>query len=169
MKGDDMKKTYAEDFMRSVVSKALSNPNTTTRQIAKEVGIAPSTVYGWVRKYGGGIKGLKTARSASGDWTLEERFNMLLETANLSQEACSAYCRQRGIYQHQLTQWREAFMQPKIEAKHSQELAELKALRAENKALKKELNRKDKALAETSALLILKKKAAFLWGEEEED
>jgi transposase len=98
------------------------------------------------------------------DWTLEERFNTLLETAGLSQEACGAYCRQRGIYQHQLTQWREAFMQPKNEGKHTQELAELKALRAENKALKKELNRKDNALAETSALLILKKKQPFSGG-----
>jgi hypothetical protein len=46
-------------------------------------------------------------------------------------------------------------------------MTEVKALRTENRALKKELTRKEKALAEASALLILKKKAALLWGENE--
>ena len=47
--------------------------------------------------------------------------------------------------------------------------AELKKLKAEIKLLKKELNRKDRALAETSALLILKKKANLIWGKDEDD
>ncbi len=55
------------------------------------------------------------------------------------------------------------------EQKPSKESAELKALRSENKRLKKDLNRKDKALAETSALLVLKKKADLIWGDPEDD
>ena len=46
---------------------------------------------------------------------------------------------------------------------------ETRQLREENKRLKKELRRKDKALAETSALLVLKKKAHLIWGELEDD
>jgi hypothetical protein len=46
---------------------------------------------------------------------------------------------------------------------------ELKTLRQENRNLKKDLNRKDKALAETSALLVLKKKADLIWGDLEDD
>jgi hypothetical protein len=42
-------------------------------------------------------------------------------------------------------------------------------VREENRTLKKELRRKDKALAETTALLVLKKKAASIWGEPEDD
>ena len=37
-------------------------------------------------------------------------------------------------------------------------------LRARNKELERDLNRKDKALAETTALLVLKKKADLIWG-----
>jgi cytidylate kinase len=48
-------------------------------------------------------------------------------------------------------------------------LSELKALKEENKRLEKEIRRKDKALAEAAALLILKKKAAMIFGEREED
>lgn len=44
----------------------------------------------------------------------------------------------------------------------------MKTLRAENKALKKELNRKDRALAETAALLVLQKKVHEIWGNDED-
>lgn len=161
---------YTEEFKKLIVSKALSNPEISPRQVAREAGVASSTVYKWVKYYSMDVKGqFESTKRTPQDWTPEERFNMLVETANLTDEGRGIYCRQKGIYQHQLTQWRETFMQSKADTKQSQELAELKRLRAENKALKKELNRKDKALAETSALLILKKKAAFLWGEIEED
>jgi len=45
--------------------------------------------------------------------------------------------------------------------------AEIKQLKTENKALKKELNRKERALAETAALLVLKKKVHEIWGTDE--
>ena len=53
--------------------------------------------------------------------------------------------------------------------KKKQQDEELKLLKAENKVLKKELHRKEKALAETAALLVLKKKANLIWGDHEED
>jgi transposase len=160
---------YTEEFKRSIVKKVLLRSEIPLRRQAQEHGIAPSTINGWLKKYTNIQNVGNASKKWPKDWTLEERFNILLETNNLTDEPLGAYCRQKGIYPHQLAQWRETFMQSKTEGKQSQELAELRALRAENKALKKELNRKDKALAETSALLILKKKAAFLWGGSEED
>jgi len=37
------------------------------------------------------------------------------------------------------------------------------------RSLEKELRRKDKALAETAALLVLKKKVQEIWGDEDEN
>ena len=37
------------------------------------------------------------------------------------------------------------------------------------RALEKELNRKEKALAEVAALLVLRKKAQAIWGDTSED
>ena len=37
------------------------------------------------------------------------------------------------------------------------------------KELERELRRKDKALAETAALLVLKKKAQAIWGDREDE
>jgi len=47
--------------------------------------------------------------------------------------------------------------------------AEFNEMKAKNKKLESELRRKDKALAEASALLILKKKADLIWGENADD
>lgn len=55
------------------------------------------------------------------------------------------------------------------EKQMTKEKNELKALKEENKRLKRDLHRKNKALAETSALLVLKKKADLIWGELAED
>ena len=60
-------------------------------------------------------------------------------------------------------------MSRKTEDKNQSLIAEVKALRTENKKLKQDVKRKDAALSEASALLILKKKAAMIWGEIEGD
>ena len=92
----------------------------------------------------------------------------LLMTANLKEEKIGAYCREQGIYSFQLKEWNNKLMDFKEDQTITpKERLELKALRSENKKLKKDLTRKEKALAETSALLILKKKADLIWGDPE--
>jgi len=90
-----------------------------------------------------------------------------LETHALSEEERGAWCRQRGIHTHQLEQWRQTLIDGASES--SSATGETRSLRQENKALKKDLRRKEKALAETTTLLVLKKKAASIWGETEDD
>ena len=60
-------------------------------------------------------------------------------------------------------------MKPKQEVNNAKRQSELRKLKAENNKLQLELRRKDKALAEASALLVMKKKADLIWGESEED
>jgi len=100
-------------------------------------------------------------------WTRGERLEALLATHGLSEEEVGSWCRQRGIHTHHLAQWRRELVEGPEE--RSATAGELRSLRQENRGLKKELRRKDKALAETSALLVLKKKAAAIWGEVEDD
>ena len=79
------------------------------------------------------------------------------------------YCRKHGIYTHHLTQWKQAFMNMNSHNKTTKHQTEIKVLKAENKTLKKELHRKEKALAETAALLVLKKKVHEIWGADEDN
>ena len=76
----------------------------------------------------------------------------------------SAYCREKGIYTHHIKQWKQEVIQANTGANRQDDKAQLKTLKEENKPLKQELRRKEKVLAETAALLVLKKKAQQIWG-----
>jgi hypothetical protein len=76
-----------------------------------------------------------------------------------------SWCRKRGVFVHHLEQWKKDAIALLTQNRVHNRSKDAKCLRKENVDLKKELNRKDKALAETAALLVLKKKANFLWGE----
>ena len=96
---------------------------------------------------------------------------VVLETANLTEIEFSEYCREKGIYPEQVKEWKEDCINANDSAKENNSKAS-KELREERKAkekLEKELARKEKALAETAALLVLRKKADAIWGTDEED
>ncbi len=103
------------------------------------------------------------------DWTVEERFEALLETGQLNEEEVGRWCREHGVHTHQLSRWRQDAMAGTGGKTATAEQAETRRLREQVKELKKQLRRKDKALAEAAALLVLKKKAASIWGEPEDD
>ena len=80
-------------------------------------------------------------------------------------EDVQAWCRARGLFAHHLTSWEAAFCAGAKEATPS--ARELRALKDELAKLKREVGRKDKALAEAAALLVLQKKFRALWEDEE--
>ena len=98
-----------------------------------------------------------------------ERFQHLMVTAPLDAVAVGAYCREKGLYSSQLQQWKDDFMKTNDTKEPHAAQMELKALRSENKLLKQDIARKDRALAETTALLVLKKKANLIWPDSEGD
>ncbi|WP_294031950.1 transposase [Thiolapillus sp.] len=83
----------------------------------------------------------------------------------------SAYCRERGLYAEQISEWRAACEQANDWVRHQNK--QLKAIRKADekriKELERDLKRKEKALAETTALLVLRKKAQAIWGDTEEE
>jgi hypothetical protein len=99
-------------------------------------------------------------------WTAREKLRVVVETGQLSDQELGAYLRREGLHGAQVQQWREtaesALGRPS--RARSQQRAEVRTLRA----LERELRRKDKALAEAAALLVLKKKAQAIWGDEDD-
>ena len=94
----------------------------------------------------------------------------MLETAALNQVDLAEYCRKRGLYPAQIATWRSACEQANdwdraSAARLSQATKEEKK---RVKDLERELARKEKALAEAAALLILRKKASAIWGGDED-
>lgn len=154
---------YPLQLRENAVKKALTD-QVSKRQIAEEMGINLSTLQRWVRearKSGEPVMAKQKRRPQ--DWTREERLNALIEAAKLSEEELGPWCRQQGLHTHHLEKWRKELSQEQSNGQAS----EVKELKKEVNELKKELGRKDKALAETSALLVLKKKADAIWGDKE--
>ena len=160
----------SESAKQAIIKKALSANGQTGAEIALANNVGRSTLDKWVRhfKSENNIKG-KQVNGGSSTTTPAERFKHLQATFGQESVMIGAYCRKHGLYPHQLAQWEADFMTNTAHQKHPQPIAELKELRAEIKELKHIIFRKDKVLAETLALLVLKKKATQIWGESEED
>ena len=155
----------------SIVTKALSQQDKPLKEIAKESGVGYSTLQSWLRlkREGHPISSQRRGRPLKGQ-SQTPPLQHILATVGLDEEAVGSYCREQGIHGFQITQWKDELMtQDDNKKKSADHRKELKSLRDENKRLKKDLHLKDKALAETSALLVLKKKAHLIWGDLEED
>ena len=154
----------------AVIKKALSRDGKSIKDIAFSHNIGYSTLQKWLREYQNDVIMVESSKETSNQkLTSSERFQHLIATASFDAEATGIYCRKHGLFSFQLKQWKDEFMTQRNDVKKQAENSELKSLRAENKQLKQEVRRKDSALAEAAALLILKKKAGLIWGEVEDD
>jgi transposase len=172
-KGGDRKNIMnrlSAEAIKVIVEKALNRKEQPLKEIAKLYNIGLSTLNKWIRKYKAGSPVVSAAkvRSANGVVSAADRFKHVLAISKLDDTGVGVYCREQGLYSFQLQQWESEFMSYEPHEKNQETEIELKALRAENKVLKQDLLRKDRALAETTALLVLKKKANLLFGGHED-
>jgi len=158
---------YSEELKAQLIARSLRG-GITQEVLAEQFGISRKTVQNWMREYRtSGATPLTRKDKRPQSWTKEQRLEALLATHGLAEDELGSWCRERGVHTHHLAQWRRELVDASSEKMTG--AGETRALRQENHALKKELRRKDKALAETAALLVLKKKAASIWGEVEDD
>ena len=162
---------YPKEMKESIVVRMLQGDESVT-DIQRETGVGINTLYRW-RDKALNQKGLSaTTKYKNADkWSSQDKFTVVLETANLSEIEFSEYCRNKGIYPEQVKEWKLACMNANDgeKASNSKASKELREKRLEKEKLAKELQRKEKALAEAAALLVLRKKENAIWGTEEED
>lgn len=158
----------SEEAKQAIVKKVFGKNRQTQVEVARNNNISLSTLGKWVKCYRNNdaisINGMHSNKPLSA----HERFLHLQATYGLDDVAIGVYCRTHGFYSHQLQVWKEDFMSKNTEPQNQKQELELKKIQLENRQLKHEILRKDKALAETAALLILKKKAADIWGDFED-
>ena len=82
-----------------------------------------------------------------------------MEASSLDDEQLGAFLRSKGLHQTHLDQWRSQMLNGLLNGPSKKKSREKTVDAKRIRALEKELNRKDKALAETAALLVLKKKS----------
>ena len=166
---------YPKEFKESVIQKMMPPNNVSISQLVRETGIPDATLYTWRKKaLSRGIPVPGNGKNPD-QWSPENQLAVIIETAVLNQTEMAEYCRKKGLFAEQIQQWKEAFISS-VSASSGSTTEQRKALAVEQKKdkqtikkLERELKRKDKALAETAALLVLTKKAQEIWGEAEDD
>ena len=176
-----MRTRFTQTYKTQAVEKALTCSKTTNlAEIAESLGVGYSTLQKWIaqsrkqefesvprNELSSLTNMIKEKRPQ--DWNMEERLNMIIVCGSLNEKAVSELCRKQGIYPHHVEQWKLDFVSNNMLDNKMKVRSEVKTLRNENQTLKKELNRKDKALAETAALLVLQKKVSAIWGNDEDN
>ena len=137
--------------------------------LSQEVGIPHQTLSRWVKEYAilGGNGGGKMKSKRPEDWTAEEKLKAIVEYENLDEEQKGKYLRKKGLHSVHLERWQQEFVEAYGSGKKKTRGGDPRQKRI--KELEKDLRRKDKALAETAALLVLKKKAQAIWGDPEDE
>jgi len=159
---------YPIQLKEAVLQKVLQR-NQPHHEIATEYGIGRSTIGKWLREYkGNGNINLKSKEKRPRDWTSEERLSAIIKTGSLTPEECASWCRRNGLFPHHLEQWKKDAISGMSNANDKQRIKNEKQYKKKISSLKRDLTRKEKALAETAALLVLKKKAQAIWGEPED-
>jgi transposase-like protein len=164
-------KPYSEKFKATMVAKMCGRNPRSANELSREVGVHQVTLSKWLRAASGSVETMtkpNTSRPQPGtpkrpqDWTPEERYALVVEAGNLDENALGGLLRRVGIHSAQLEEWRRAAIEglggekKKYRGKRSPEARRIRSLEAE-------LRRKEKALAEAAALLILKKNMETLW------
>jgi len=161
---------YSDKRQEAVLRKLMPPNNKTVAEVSVEESISEVTIYKWRKQAREAGQLLPDYGSDPVGWRSRDKFNAVLESAALSEAELAEYCRKRGIYPEQIKQWRASCESANdLSDRAAKALNEtIKSERKRTRQLEKELQRKDAALAETAALLALRKKARAIWGDEDD-
>lgn len=165
---------YKERFKAEMVARMSAPTFASAGHLARETGVAQSTLSRWLSeattlgamaKKSRKKERLKKRRGR--ERTPAEKLQVVLDAAKLADEELGVFLREQGVFEAELLEWRQQALEGlKAEpAVRPASPAELKRIRE----LERDLRRKDKALAEAAALIVLKKKVQQLWGDEDDD
>lgn len=151
---------YTQEFKDSLVKRMLPPESISPKELSKETGVSQTALSTWLKNASPKI----SSKSKT-------KFQIVIETYAMNEAELSAYARANGLYVQDIKQWQNA-----CENANDTEYVSVPELKQEiinekklNKKLEKELRYKEKALAETAALLVLSKKLEAMWLEKEED
>ncbi len=162
---------YSAERKDAVLRKMVPPHNRTVPYLAQEEGISEATLYNWRKEARSKGRLLPDGEVSPEGWTTKDKFAAVVETASLNAAGLAEYCRKRGIYPEQIAQWRRS-----CEEANAWDEVSTKRLKEQRrfdqkmiKQLERELKRKEKALAEAAAIMVLRKKAAAIWGDAEDE
>jgi transposase-like protein len=146
-------------FKQKMVAKLIGKHATSANRLAQEVGVSQEALSRW-RREASSLPGVAQDKTRARRFTPEEKAEILATAGKLEGEQLTAYLEREQVKLGELERWRLALADD-----GSGSLAATKRI----KALERELARKEKALAEAAALLILKKKLEGYFSADEDE
>jgi transposase len=164
-----MPQQYSSSFKERMVRRLVGRDGVSANALSLEVGVSQASLSRWLRE-AGNVPGMTKSKNGTGpgrkQWTAGEKLRAIVQAAALSEKDLGEFLRREGLHEADLKRWQEA-----VEAAlggGARERAQKAADARRMKELERELRRKEKALAETAALLVLKKKVQEIWGDEDD-
>jgi transposase-like protein len=163
-----MSQQRTEEFRKAAVVKYYNRGSRTVEEVARVLGVSSWSLYQWSKRYGK-AEGMKHHGRPS-DRSAQEKLKAVIEFEGLTGDKQGEYLRREGLQSEHIEGWKKR-MEAGLEGVDGLSAAS-RTERAQDKQkireLEKELHRKERALAETAALLVLKKKADLIWGSGED-
>lgn len=162
---------YSPERKAAVLKKLLPPHSLSVAEVSRQEGISDVTLYTWRKQAKAGGEVVSGSGKVAQAWPADAKLAVVIETATLSEVELSRYCREKGLYPEQVKAWRQACIDgqdaatQRTQAERMQGRVDKQRIRE----LERELHRKDKALAEAAALLVLRKKLNALWGNDDGD
>jgi transposase len=164
-------KRYSNEMKDSILKRMMPPNNEPISKLSEVTGITEATLYKWRKD--ARIAGNATPGDGQGSeqWSSEDKFLVVMETYTMNEAEMAEYCRKKGLYKEQIEAWRGVCLSANgREFNQTKQLnQELKEEKKKAKELEKDLLKKEKALAEAAAILLLRKKAQAIWGDQEDD
>lgn len=162
---------YSPERKAALLKQLLPPLNLSVAELARQENISEVTLYAWRKQAKAEGAVVPGGKKLADDWPAEAKFAVVLETAALSEIELSEYCRSKGLYPEQVNAWRQACIsgQMSVQAQRKAEREQARTDKKRIRELERELRRKDKALAEAAAILVLRKKLNAYWGDDSED
>lgn len=158
---------YSAGLKEQMVRKLMPPSNRSVTAVSRETGISAPSLYAWKKQFRDQGHLMPKKPGPPDQWDSKAKLAALIHTSLMSEAERSAYCREHGLYVEQLDAWKGAF--EAMDATDPTERTALARERQKSRELARELQRKEKALAEAAALLTLSKKARAIWGTDADD
>ena len=161
---------HSPELKEAILRRLLPPNNESITKVSREEGIPQGTLTRWKNEAKAQGIAAPTGENAE-TWSTQDKFLIVVETASMNESDLAEYARKKGLYVEQIKAWRDACVNANggVAREAANLHHELKESQKARKKLEKEIQRKDKALAEAAALLVLSKKANAIWGDPEED
>ncbi len=159
---------YSRAVKVGILKKVLPPENRSIPEVSRETGVNDQTIRNWIKQYKSGTFDDMSSESCPRFMTAKEKYQILLDASSLNEDERGGFLRERGIHSEHLVIWDQELREI-MANKPDPKDQELRELKKKNKELERELQRKEKALAEAAALLVLKKKLDTLTKDHEGD